>query len=105
MWDWLKGLWRSAKNLVARVFEAFINWVIYMIEVVFISAVTSLILTHFAYAYLLYVMFYVVSGESFMEVWNPRESQPRSKIKSLGAAPSGVTKPNREQADILQATV
>lgn len=104
MWNWLKNLWNSAKNLVAKIFAAFLDWIIYMIEVVYISFVTSIILTYFAYAYLLYVIFYVASGEAFMEVWNPRESQPRSKVINLGKAPSGVSKPNRDQSEVLMAT-
>lgn len=104
MWNWLKNLWNSAKNLVAKIFEAFLNWIIYMIEVVYISFVTSVILTHFTYVYLLYVLFYVASGDAFMEVWNPRESQPRSKVINLGKAPPGTNKPSREQADVLIAT-
>lgn len=104
MWNWLKKLWDGAKNLVARIFQAFIEWILDLIEVVYITFITSVILAYFAYVYLLYVMFYVVNGEAVVEIWNPQESQPRSKVLELDKAPSGVVKPSREQAEVLVAT-
>lgn len=104
MWDWMKNLWNSAKNLVAAIFWAFLEWILFLIEVAYIAFITSVILTYFPYAYLLYLMFYVLDGQAVVEIWNPRESQPRSKIIELQNAPSGVTKPSREQADVLQTT-
>ncbi|KOR37018.1 hypothetical protein AM228_09505 [Planktothricoides sp. SR001] len=105
MWNWLEKLWQSAKNLVAAIFQAFMDWILFLIEVTYIAFITSVILTYFAYAYLLYFMFYVVDGQAVVEIWNPREAQGRSKISKLERAPSGVTKPSRQQADVLQASV
>ena len=104
MWNWLKNLWNSAKNLVSKIFEAFVDWILELIEIVYIGFITSLILTYFAYVYLLYVIFYVLDGQTVMEIWNPQESQPKSKVVEFDKAPSGVTKPNREQAEVLKAT-
>ena len=104
MWNWIKNLWTSAKNLVAAIFWAFMEWILFLIEVVYIAFITSVILTYFAYAYLLYFMFYVLDGVAVVEIWNPRESQPRSKIIELEKAPGGTTKPNREQAEVLKVT-
>ena len=104
MWNWLNKLWNSAKNLVARIFQAYIEWIIYLIEVVYITFITSVILTYFAYVYLLYVMFYVLNGEAVVEIWDPQESQPSSKVLKLEKSPSGVTKPIRQEAEVLMAT-
>jgi len=94
-----------AKNLVAAIFQAFMEWILYLIEVVYIAFITSLILTYFAYAYLLYFMFYVLDGQAVVEIWNPREAQGRSKISKLQNAPAATPKPSREQADVLTATI
>lgn len=104
MWNWLKKLWNSAKTLVAKIFEAFLEWILFLVEVAYITFFTSVILTYFTYAYLLYFMFYVLDGQAVVEIWNPRESQGRSTISKLEKAPSGVTKPSRSQAEVLMAT-
>lgn len=101
MWNWLKKLWNSAKNLVARIFEAFIEWILYLIEVVYLTFLTSVILTYFAYASVLYFMFYVMNGQAVVEVWAPQE---RSVISNLEQAPSSVVQPNRKESRIFQAT-
>lgn len=103
MWDWLKNFWQSAKNLVAKIFQAFMEWILFLIEVAYMAFITSLILTYFPYAYLLYFMFYVLDGEAVVEIW-PNQSQGRSIISKIEKAPSGITKPNREQAEIVRAT-
>ncbi|MEG4860711.1 hypothetical protein QUB75_25165 [Microcoleus sp. K1-B6] len=104
MWNWIKNLWNSAKKLVAEIFQAFIEWILYLIQLVYIAFITSVILTYFAYALVLFFMFYMIGSLAVVEIWNPRESQPRSKIIELEKAPDATTKPNREQAEVLQAT-
>jgi hypothetical protein len=104
MWNWIKNLWTSAKNLVAAIFWAFMEWILFLIEVVYIAFITSVILTYFANAYLLYFIFYVLDGVAVVESWNPRESQGRSIISKLEPVTSGVTQPSREKATVLQAT-
>ncbi|MEM1171079.1 MAG: hypothetical protein AAGJ08_18865 [Cyanobacteria bacterium P01_H01_bin.35] len=104
MWNWLKKLWNGAKNLVAKIFQAFIEWIIYLIEVVYITFITSIILTFFTAAYVTYVMLYVLNGEAVLEIWDPEKKQQPSKIITLEKPPSGVVKPNREEAEVLKAT-
>ncbi|MEM8780426.1 MAG: hypothetical protein AAGF26_16455 [Cyanobacteria bacterium P01_G01_bin.49] len=101
MWNWLKKLSKSVKNFFAGIFQAFVEWILYLIEVAYLSFLTSLILTHFGYAVVLYFMFYVVNGQAVVEVWEPQES---SVIKHLEPAPSGVNKPNRQEAKVYMAT-
>jgi hypothetical protein len=104
MWNWMKNLWNSAKNLVAAIFWAFMEWILYLIEVVYIAFITSLILTYFPYAYLLYFMFCVLDGVAAIKVWNPREQQGRSIVSKFEKVPSRFTQPNKEQEIVLQAT-
>ncbi|WP_333142040.1 hypothetical protein [Microcoleus sp. B13-B6] len=103
MWNWMKNLWTSAKHLVAAIFWAFMEWILFLIEVAYIAFITSVILTYFPYAYLLHFMFYVLDGVAVVEIFNPRESQGRSKILKFEKAPSGVPIPSKEQADVLIA--
>lgn len=104
MWDWLKSLWSSAKSLISRIYEAFLNWIIYMVEEVYSAFLASVLLTYFAYVVVLYVMFYVENGYTMMEIWNPSEKQPQSKVLKYDRAPQGVNKPNRNEAKVLSAT-
>lgn len=103
MWNWLKSFFSNAINLVAKIFEAFMKWFIYLIEVAYLAFITSILLTYFPYAYLLYFMFYVINGEAVVEIWNPKDAQAKSIIGKIEKAPSAITKPNREQAEVLQA--
>ncbi|MFB2919891.1 hypothetical protein [Aerosakkonema funiforme] len=104
MWEWLKKLWQSAKNLVAKIFEAFLEWLLFLIEVAYMAYLTSLILTYFPYAYLLYFWIYVIDGVAAIKVWNPREAQGRSIVSKFEKVPSQFTQPNKEQEIVLQAT-
>ncbi|MEB3883012.1 hypothetical protein [Lyngbya sp. CCY1209] len=100
MWNWLKKLWKKAKKLMETIFQAFIEWVLTLIEVFYLAYLTSVILTYFAVAYLLYFLFYILDGEAVVEMWEP---QGESVISKLEKAPSNVVKPNRKEATVLKA--
>jgi hypothetical protein len=99
MWNWIKQLWQKAQKLVETIFQAFIQWILTLIEVFYLAYFTSLILAYFPVAYLLYFMFYVLDGEAVVEMWEP---QGKSVMSKLEKAPSNIVKNNREEATVMQ---
>jgi len=98
MFKWLRDLWDNVVNLVQTIYRLFMNWVLNTLEQL-VYAFNDFLDTYFAYASLIYVMFYQKSGETIAEFWTSGSNQ--SQLASLGPAPSSVTKPTRQSADVF----
>jgi hypothetical protein len=100
MWNWLKNLYNSVTDWLGRAWESFVRGLISTLEALWDIFIAGILLAAFGYAYILYVIFYLLDGDIIMEAWNPNDiSQPSERFK-LDEAPANAPLTTRQNSKI-----
>ncbi|MGB3510652.1 MAG: hypothetical protein WBA93_15755 [Microcoleaceae cyanobacterium] len=104
--SWLGGLLDQLVDWLGRAFMAFLEALVNTIQLLWYSAIATVLLAAYGFAATLYVIFYagVTLSETLMEIWDPRYEYKPAQVFSVEAAPTNTPLPkNRSQVTKVMA--
>jgi len=104
--SWVGSLVDQLLEWLGQVFVAFINGLVNLLQLIWETAVATVLIAAFGLISILYVIFYAsaVVGETIMEIWDPTSySTKPSQVFALEQAPQDSPLPtNRSEAKRLK---
>ncbi|UXE63238.1 MAG: hypothetical protein KA717_11620 [Woronichinia naegeliana WA131] len=104
--SWLGSLVDQLLEWLGQIFAAFINALVNLLQLIWETAVATVLIAAFGLVSILYVMFYAgaVLGETIMEIWDPASYTTKpSQVFALEQAPQDSPLPtNRSEAKRLK---
>ncbi|GAB4189549.1 MAG: hypothetical protein Fur006_30900 [Coleofasciculaceae cyanobacterium] len=100
MWNWVKNLWNSVTDWLGRAWESFVNWLMNTLEFLWDVFIAGILFSTFGYAYILYVIFYVLYDDIIMEAWDSNDMSKPSERFKLEEADQNTPLPSRQNAQV-----